>query len=165
MLAIIDAIHAILSDKKDASFFSQVKRIYEWDPRQVAQNDTPAIIIRPSPSTSSSYEKRGSQYNQVEHLIEVVVVYNMKQYYGSTKDEVVDTVIDMMKMCEWDWILANKRKSIIWILGENVCLNIDWQNVVQDIGPVSVNYNETTDRGFPSYEGVILLRAVKIEDR
>lgn len=59
-----------------------LKRVYVGDPVQVPLDSQPCLIIKP---ISSDYSSRGTKYDSKTHTIQIILLYNQRDYYESRR--------------------------------------------------------------------------------
>lgn len=158
MISIIEALHTLLKENKTWTFFEDVKSFYKGDPWIIGESSLPAIIIMPS---QTSINHKGTQYDQHQKSIKIVVVLNWKTIAWSTKNEEVTFLMNVIKMIEWDGTEEWRLKSIVWMLQNNLTLN----NVVDNSNIASIQYPDTRGVETRSYEVSISYEAIKIQKR
>lgn len=78
---IIVAIKQLLQNSVDqvGQPLNDIKVIYDGDPQQIPEDNFPVLVVKPS---NSEYQLRGSRYDEKIHNVQILLLYNPKQFYG-----------------------------------------------------------------------------------
>lgn len=76
--AIKDLLAASVADTN--SPLHDVKTVFFGDPMVIPESNLPAIAVQP---INTEFQLRGSRYDQKVHTVEIRLIYNQKQYFGS----------------------------------------------------------------------------------
>ena len=171
ILALQSIISESVSQQATANVgpLKDIKAVYYGDPSQIADTYMPAIAIQP---INSNFSLRGTRYDEKIHTIEVRIIINRKEYYtDQDASQKVTAVQDMANRIESQWNNEDViHTSICGIIQNNLCLQYtnDLSQLVSAATlskVVSVQYRFSTERGFPTYEGVVTLEVHTIWDR
>lgn len=172
---VLFAIQQIIQKSVDEQKLSNVwpnrdvKRVFLWDPVNIAESITPAVVVQPM---STWYNMRGSQYDEKDCMIEIRVVINAKAFFNDTgvHTDTITAVRDMVLRLEQ----SGEVQDTIWdslagLIQKNTCLkyDVDWVEyrwaVLSQV--LSVEYTFNKARWYPTYEWVMKVRAKTIWNR
>lgn len=171
MLALQQLLQAEIADSDSVLY--GIKQVVFGDPRKIPQSNLPAITISPQ---GSSYNMRGSRYDQKTHSIDVKIVYNAKDFFGSddaenTTDKVfiVEDAINKME-ATLTGSHATDQHSVAGVIQSNSNLplteNGTTVNTAELAKVVGINYPGLSEsRGFHTYEAVLTMEVITIGDR
>lgn len=79
---VIVAIKQLLENSisQTNSPLKDIKCVFDGDPIKIEEDRLPALVVR---EVSDSFEMRGSRYDEKTHNVEIVLVYNQKQFFNS----------------------------------------------------------------------------------
>lgn len=86
---IIWAIQTLIQESVNTpwSILSWIKRVFRGDPKTVDETNMPAIIIRPR---RSDYNSQNTRLNRKLFVVEVILIYNMKNFFNSSRGTSID---------------------------------------------------------------------------
>lgn len=160
---ILNAIQDLLVDNKPDG----VKDIIYGDAQKIPESSMPAITIHPM---GTDYIKRGTQYDQKVHTVQIRLVYNAKDIVNkspadATKPKVhkIEESIAITETTNAD--LETTNASIVGLLQQNHTLPNAGVSTCQTSQVVSIRYQDRNERGFPTYEVLIILEAKVVANR
>ena len=160
---ILNAIQSILV----AAALTGVKDVIYGDPQSIPEGSFPAITIMP---VSTEYEKRGNQYDQKVHTIRVKLIYNAKDIVGKTyaasNKPKVHKIEESVKLVEQtNATFSTTTSSIVGLIQQKPTLPNAGVATCQTSEVTGIYYGNSTDRGFPTYEVQVDVRAVQVANR
>lgn len=150
---------------------SIIKKVFYGDPVLINESSLPAITISPS---SSDYVQAGSRYDEKTHNIEIRIVYNMKSFLNSDKNDAEYTELKQIRTIiqqaeQTNNIEETQNYTVCWTIQKNPKLPyvVSWKTyyACELAKVVSVQYWQDTARGFPTYEAIINVSCTAIGDR
>lgn len=178
LTAIVELISSLLSTENSPLRFVDtdttphgVRRVFFGDPQQIETDSFPAVAVRP---VSSQLVSEGTKTDQKEHLVEVVVIDNLRNYSADNIDATIDpgkvqylvTMMEMMEEAD-----ANQQTSGISIIGKLLAnprlpyTDSGTKYAAVRVQLESVDYVFNTSRGFPTFEVIALFRITSRGDR
>lgn len=160
---ILNAIQDLLVDNKPTG----VKDVIKGDPQKIPESSMPAITIMP---VGTDYIKRGTQYDQKVHTVNLRLVYNAKDIVGKTYADpakpVVHKIEESIAITETtNSDLETTNASIVGLLQQNHTLPNAGVPTCQTSHVVSIKYEDRNVRGFPTYEVLVTLQATVVANR
>jgi hypothetical protein len=169
---VIEAVVQLLTAAKanGSSPLNTVKSIWWGDPVMIGESDQPALVVHP---VSTEYARRGTQYDQKRHTVEIRLVYNVKTFVGRSASNPykVFSVADAIDKVEL--LVSQSGTSVLSVCGviqSNPTLPYtpeggDPTVAAQDARVTRVNYVFNSARGFPTFEIIVTMEATVIGDR
>lgn len=178
LTAIVELITALLSDSDSPLYYVDlattphgVRSVFFGDPQQIETDSFPAVAVRP---VSSRITSEGTKTDQKEHMVEVVLIDNLRNYSADSIDTAIDpnkvqylvTMMDMMESAD-----ANQQTSGHSIVGKLLAnTRLPYTDSGTKYASVrvqleSVDYVFNTSRGFPTFEVIALFRVTSRGDR
>lgn len=180
LTAIVELISALVSDNQSPLYFDGlrlpsitttphgVRAVFFGDPQQIPADSFPVVAVRP---VSSRLISEGTRSDTKEHLVEVVIIDNLKNYSSDapidpSKVQYLVTMMEMMEKADADQNTSGK--SIVGKLLQNVRLpytDSGTKYAAVRVQLESVDYVFNSSRGFPTFEVIALFRVMAIGDR
>ena len=148
-----------------------IRAVYFGDPLQIPMSSHPALVVHPIGTT---YEKRGSRYDQKVHSVEIRLVDNAANYLATTpadglKVPSVERFGDMIEKSASDQ--ETSSVSICGLIQNNPNLPyVNAESKEQETAAIdsrvrSVQYVFNSARGYPTFEAIILVEVIAQGDR
>lgn len=86
---VLEAIKQLLDFSRSQANapLENVKRVFVGDPVTIAKSDQPCIIVKP---VDTEYDPRGSRYDQKNIELQILLVYNQRDYFDAYKGTAID---------------------------------------------------------------------------
>lgn len=170
--ALVQLLRATVA--QTTSPLSNVKAVFWGDPVKIAVSDCPALIVHP---VDTSYNRRGSRYDEKVHQVEIRLVYNAAQYMTSgagvqdarkvySLEQAIVAVepttagnMSTVYNCVAGLVQANPVLTYLPKLGATAIV------ATADAKVRRVNYVFNSARGFPTFEIIVSIEARAVGDR
>lgn len=173
MERVIEALKQLINTSTEVvgSPLADVKTIYWGDPIQIPESNLPAIAIQP---VTTQYNKRGSKYDRKTHVVDVVLIDNVKRYSATTPSDVTKVTMVEQFIKSTEEVGQDGKtstNSIVGIVASNPRLpytdpddaSSQQASIYAEVD--TVNYVFNTARGFPTFEVITTVEAWVQGDR
>ena len=179
--AIVEIINSLVSNNESPLYFDGkpvattdtphgVRRVFYGDPQQIPSDDFPCISVRP---VNSKIVSEGTRTDTWEHVVEVIIIENLRNYSESVPDDPskVQSLATMMDMMEkTDDNMVKDSTSIVGAMITPLNQRLPYQNSGTKYAAVSVRHDAVdyvfnSSRGFPTFEVVATFTVTAKSDR
>lgn len=173
--AIVGLISQLVSDNESPLYYQKgadtphgVRAIFTGDPQQIPMSDFPCVVVRP---VSTNVVREATRKDMREHLIEIIIVENLKNYAETDPDNPreVQSLVHMMEMMETsDENQQISQSSILGKLLKNPRLpyvDSGTKYAAIAVRLESIDYVFNISRGFPTFEVIAAIRVTTQGDR
>lgn len=174
LIAIVELMNSLKTNSTSPLYLNTVtpantphgiRRVFFGDPQQIESDSFPAVVVRPA---GTRLTKEGTNVDEKEHSVEVVLVDNLRNYSADSIDTAIDPakvqyLVTMMEMMEKTD--ANQQTSGVSIVGKLLANpRLPYTDSGTKYAAVrtqleSIDYVFNTSRGFPTFEVIALFRA------